>query len=268
MVEPMDKIKARYLHLLKYTLTRRLFPESFDRIPPNRKTLVKSVRTAVYEAVNGVLGKAGMALVHGRRATGETMLDIERLDNIEFCISDVVAKGIPGDVIETGVWRGGGTIFMKAVLEACGDSTRTVWVADSFEGLPKPNEKDYPADAGDTFWMQTLGVSEAEVRANFERYGLLDDRVKFLKGFFSDTMPTAPIGQLSVLRLDGDMYESTYVVLKHLYDKVSVGGYIIVDDYGCVPACAQATEDFRAERGITDPIIKVDWTGVYWQKSA
>jgi O-methyltransferase len=94
--------------------------------------------------------------------------------------------------------------------------------------------------------MQTLGVSEEH------------DRVKFPKGSFSVTMPTAPIEQLSVLRLNGDMYESTYVVLQNLYDKISAGGYIIIDNYGCVPACARATEDFRAERSIIDPVVKID----------
>lgn len=260
--------EQRYLDLLKDMLTRKAFPESFDRIPRNRKTVWRALRSAAYEGINAMLSPAKMALVHSARFTGETMLDRERLDNIEQCIVDVIRNDVPGDVIETGVWRGGATILMKAVLDVYGATDRKVWVADSFEGLPPPKPDQFPADAGDVFWKQSLGVSVDEVRANFRRYGLLDERVIFLKGFFSDTMPTAPIQSIAVLRLDGDMYESTYVVLDNLYDRVSPGGYIIVDDYGCVPACAQATEDFRKEHGISAPIVKVDWTGVYWQKPA
>ena len=258
--------EQRYLDLLKKCLTRRLFDENFDRIPRNTKTAWRALRWGAYEAVNRVLAPWKLALVHSGRATGESMLDLERLDNIEYCIVEALRNGVPGDVIETGVWRGGATIFMKAVLDAYGATDRTVWVADSFEGLPKPNPGKYPADAGDVFWKQSLDVSVEQVQANFRRYALLDARVKFLVGFFSDTMPVAPIDKLAVLRLDGDMYESTYVVLEHLYPKVSPGGYVIVDDYGCVPACAQATEDYRKTHSISAPVRKIDWTGVFWQK--
>ncbi len=109
-------------------------------------------------------------------------------------------------------------------------------------------------------------MSEEEVRANFERYGLLDEQVRFLKGFFQDTLADAPIEQLAVVRLDGDMYESTIVALDALYPKLSVGGYLIVDDWGAVPGCRQAVEDYRRDHGITEPIVEIDWTGVYWQR--
>jgi O-methyltransferase len=258
--------EQRYLDLLKKCLTRSMFDESFDRIPKNTKTLWRSLRSGAYAAVNTALAPWKLALVHSARPTGETMLGMERLDNIEFCITNALRNGVPGDVIETGVWRGGATIFMKAVLEVYGATDRAVWVADSFQGLPKPDPDKYPADQGDTFWTQSLDVSADDVRANFRRYGLLDERVRFLVGFFSDTMPGAPIDKLAVLRLDGDMYESTIVVLENLYPKLSPGGYVIVDDYGCVPACKQATEDYRARHGITEPVQRIDWTGVFWQK--
>jgi hypothetical protein len=195
------------------------------------------------------------------------MIGLKRLDNLEFCIEQVITNGVPGDFIETGVWRGGATIFMRAVLKAYGVTDRCVWVADSFEGLPPPDARKYPPDAGDRLHEATaLAVSLEQVKANFDRYGLLDDQVRFLKGWFRDTLPAAPIERLAVLRLDGDMYQSSMDALVNLYPKVSQGGYVIVDDYGAIPACRQAVNDYRAANGITEEIRDIDWTGIFWQK--
>jgi hypothetical protein len=142
---------------------------------------------------------------------------------------------------------------------------RKVWVADSFEGLPPP---EHPADQGlDLHEEEILAVPLEAVRENFERYGLLDDQVRFLKGWFSDTLPAAPIERLAVLRADADLFESTMDILVHLYDKVSPGGYVIVDDYFLIPACRQAVDEFRHRRGIEDPIVRIDWNAGYWIKS-
>lgn len=198
-----------------------------------------------------------------------TMIGFKRLDNLQSCIEDVILKNVPGDFIETGVWRGGSTILMRAVLRAFGVTDRSVWVADSFEGLPSPNAQKYPEDRGDVHELYApLAVSLEQVQENFRRYGLLDQQVKFLKGWFRDTLPNAPIERLAILRLDGDMYESTIDALTSLYSKVSTGGYVIVDDFGAVPACSKAVHDFRAQNSITDEIKTIDWTGVYWQKSS
>ncbi|WP_309650177.1 TylF/MycF family methyltransferase [Nocardioides sp.] len=200
-------------------------------------------------------------------ADAETMIGMKRMANVRACVESVIADGVPGDLIETGAWRGGSTIYMRAILKAHGETDRTVWVADSFEGLP-PYDGRYEADAGDQHHTRDeLAISVDDVRDNFRRYDLLDEKVQFLVGWFSDTLPTAPIDRLAVLRLDGDMYSSTMDALDALYDKVSVGGYLIVDDYGAVPACAKAIHDFRDARGITDPIEEIDWAGVFWRKS-
>lgn len=197
----------------------------------------------------------------------DTMIGLKRLDNLQQSIESVLRDGIPGDFIETGVWRGGATIFMRAVLKAYGVTDRTVWVADSFEGLPPPDTDNYPQDADDTHHtLQALQVSMEDVQANFSKYGLLDDKVRFLKGWFKDTLPTASIERLSIIRLDGDMYESTMDGLKNLYPKLSVGGYVIVDDYGYWDACRRAVHNYRDANDITEPIHKVDWTGVYWRR--
>ncbi len=118
-----------------------------------------------------------------------TMVGRTRLDDLQHCIEEVVARDVPGDCIETGVWRGGASMLMRAVLNAHGCHDRKVWLADSFAGLPPPDPR-YPADAGGTFHLAPrLAVSLEEVQANFERFGLLDESVVFLKGWFAETLP-------------------------------------------------------------------------------
>lgn len=195
-----------------------------------------------------------------------TMVGRHRLDNIEECLDIIRSENIPGDVAETGAWRGGASIFMKAYLQAYAMADRNVWVADSFEGMPVPR---LPQDAGWDFSPAKepiLAVSQAEVEENFRRYDLLDASVRFLKGWFCDTLPTAPIDRLSLLRLDGDLYESTMDALNALYAKVVPGGFVIVDDYGDFEPCRRAITEFRDTHQITAPLHKIDWSGVYWRK--
>jgi O-methyltransferase len=272
----MSPIQRRiYLDLLKKTLTRYPFslPEQWLMrwLAGVEAGLIQEV---VRWATTGRFAGGGGAWFNPYvRALGidfpieaDTMIGLTRLNNIEHCVADVLSRGVPGDLAETGVWRGGATIFMRGLLRAYGDTTRSVWVADSFEGLPKPDVATYPADADNDLWaLPDLAVGLDDVRRNFERYGLLDDQVRFLPGWFRETLPTAPIERLAVLRLDGDLYESTIVALRALHGKVQPGGYVIIDDYGAVPACRQALDDFRTEAGITVPLRPIDWTGVYWQ---
>ena len=265
------EIGQRYLDLLKRTLTRSLGDDSFSSVPPNNRTALKRLRFTCYAALNRVLKPLNLAVAQTNRATGETMMGLGALNNLHACLDDIIADGIPGDVMEAGVWRGGGCIFIRAHLLVHGAINRKVWVADSFEGLPKPSGR-FEADANDNLWQsEYLAVSEEAVRNNFRKYDLLDDQVVFLKGFFSDTMPTAPIERLALLRLDGDMYESTYVVLKHLYDRLSLGGYVIIDDYGMVDGCDKAIHDFRREHNIAEELkiigsVSGKPLGAYWRK--
>lgn len=197
-----------------------------------------------------------------------TMIGRKRLDHLHACLDTLYTQGIPGDLIETGVWRGGATIFMRAHLAAYGETGRRVWVADSFDGLPEPSiSQDSGYDLSKRH-QPILAISEERVRALFARYDLLDDQVHFLPGWFRDTLAAAPIERLALLRLDGDLYESTMDALEALYDKVVPGGFIIADDYGALPPCRQAIDEFRARRGIKDPLEKIDWTGVAWRKQA
>jgi O-methyltransferase len=244
----MSDARNLYLDLMKRVLLNVIFNEEEQGL----KSFDKRER---------IEGREWPAIAH-------TMIGWKRLENIQRCIEDILARNIPGDLIETGVWRGGAIIFMRAVLKAYDVTDRCVWGADSFQGLPEPDPARYPADEGDnTHSFQELAISLDKVRANFEKYGLLDEQVRFLPGWFRDTLPTAPMDRLSLVRLDGDMYESTYVALESLYPKLSPGGYLIVDDYGACAGCQKAVGDFRETHKITEEVIPIDWTGVYWRKS-
>jgi hypothetical protein len=198
-----------------------------------------------------------------------TMVGARRLANVESCVRDVLESGVQGDLIETGVWKGGTTIFMRGLLRAYGVTDRKVYVADSFQGLPPPDAEAYPADEPSTLHLwQSLAVGLDDVRANFERFDLLDDQVEFVKGWFRDTLPALRGHVWSVIRLDGDLYESTRDALNNLYDGLAVGGWVIIDDYSDIAACRQAVADFRAKNDITEPITEVDWTAVCWQKQS
>lgn len=197
---------------------------------------------------------------------GQTMIGIKRLRNLRRCVQTVLADGTPGDLIEAGCWRGGASILMRGVLRAHGIADRTVWAADTFTGLPEPDPERYPADAGDlNYQASELAVPLEEVRANFDRYGLLDDQVRFLEGLFAETLPTVANHRWAVIRLDGDLYESTMDGLRNLYPGLSVGGFAIIDDYGW-KNCREAVHDFRREEGISEPIERVDWVGAYWRR--
>jgi len=186
-----------------------------------------------------------------RQSPAHTMVGILRLQNVRELMQRAIDLAIPGDFIETGVWRGGCCILMRGVLAGNAIGDRKVYVADSFEGLPAPNPELFPQDTGDTLHtIRELAVSVAEVKANFDRYGLLDDQVVFVKGFFSDTLPTLEAGPFALIRLDGDMYESTYVALEALYPKLSPGGFIIIDDYGAIAQCRNAVTDYRSNFSI------------------
>jgi O-methyltransferase len=197
---------------------------------------------------------------------GFTMIGMRRLENLQFCVESILAEGISGDLLEAGVWKGGAAILMKAMLKERGVLDRRVWIADSFEGLPPPNPK-YPLDAHDTHHlMPELAVPRYVVEENFRKFGLLDENVIFIEGWFSETLDSCGAENLALLRLDGDMYESTLTTLNALYDRVQRGGYVIVDDYGYITSCRQAVHDFLELRQLQPKIKKIDWTGVYWRK--
>ncbi len=289
-----SEIAIKYIELLKSSLLNELYVENEARIlhtfisrlnggvvnfndyfniVQSQPALLTSLRDAKL-AGNTITLLQKMADGTSRAAhelrnlieLSHTMIGRKRLDNLQQCMETVLTENVPGDFIETGIWRGGACIFMRGILVAHGVTDRTIWAADSFEGVPPPT---WPEDEGFNISrdvLPVLAVPLEDVQQLFQRYGLLDDKVQFLKGWFKDSLPVAPIEQLAILRLDGDLYESTMTALLPLYDKVAHGGFVIVDDYGSCPPCKRAIDDFRMERGITDTLHVIDQQSVYWRK--
>ncbi len=195
-----------------------------------------------------------------------SMIGQKRMDNIESCLDIIRAENIPGDLIETGVCRGGAVIFMEGYLKTYGMTDRKVFAADSFEGLPLGKNEDEGIDFSKNKYP-VLAISLERVKETFARYGLLEENVVFLKGWFKDSLPVAPVEKLALLRMDGDLYESTMDALTNLYDKVVPGGFVIIDDYLTFEVCKKAVDEFREDRGINDPIIQIDPMSAYWRKS-
>jgi Macrocin-O-methyltransferase (TylF) len=233
-----DDLRELYLRLLKLSLTGMLNEDPPAPIPwlPGYKGYNRQMR----------------AQGSDWPSTAPTMIGLHRLQNIQDCVEAALEEGIPGDLMETGVWRGGSVILMRALLEAHGDKERLVWAADSFQGLLRH------APGHDI-----LAVPEEEVRRNFERYGMLDDRVRFIPGWFHESMPLAPVRQLAVLRLDGDQYAAQMPVLEAMEPKVSPGGFIIVDDYPGIEETRQAVDEYRERQGITQ-LVHLDVPGAGW----
>jgi len=288
-----NSLAHRYLDLLKKSLLNELYIENEARLIQILGHILNSDRCVTFQDAHEVpdwllatlraIKQNGSTLVLNlNKSDGSTvaipsmrnytelshsMVGMKRLNNIQYCMETVMSEAIPGDMLEAGIWRGGAVIFMRGILAAYGITDRCVWAADSFQGVPEPT---LPQDANfdlSARLFPVLAVKYEQVRELFERYGLLDDQVKFLQGWFKDTLGTAPIERLACLRLDGDLYESTINTLKPLYAKVASGGFIIVDDYSSCPPCQHAVDEFRADHGITDPISQIDDQGVFWRKS-
>jgi hypothetical protein len=292
----VDGIALRYLALLKKSLLDELYLENEARLVYMALCVVSGAaieeetvrdigrrRPDILRRLQETREQGEISFVWGIRTadgtthevnlrniseTYHTMIGRKRLDNIQSLLDVIVRDKIPGDLIETGVWRGGATIFMRGYLAARGITDRCVWVADSFAGLPAPSlQQDHGFDYSAALFP-ILAISKTSVEELFRRYELLDDQVKFLEGWFKDTLPTAHIERLALLRLDGDLYESTRDALTHLYHKVSSGGFVIVDDYFDLEPCRQAVDEFRENVGDQATLQAIDRTAAYWRKAS
>lgn len=212
-----------------------------------------------------------MTRVEGRDypATAPSMIGATKLLHLQRAAEAVIEQDVPGDFLEAGVWRGGACILMRAVLAAWGDARRRVWAADSFLGMPAPDPERSPHDVRSPLHGEArLAVSLEEVKRHFARYGLLDGQVGFLEGWFNETLSDPRIEHLAILRIDAVFHRSTMDALVALHDKVSPGGYVIIDDYGAFASCRVAVEEFRRDRGIEDPIEWIDDSGIYWRRGS
>jgi hypothetical protein len=275
--EAMDS-DIRYLSLLKEVISGKFSRENglrikylidcFDTSQPYDLRHVIDIGADCADAMAMIVADQNEQNHYKERIFGfpMSMLGQARLDNIEVLLRHVIADDIPGGFLEAGVWRGGACIFARALLDVLApDQDRLVFVADSFAGLP---QSDHAADQGFPLHLDpTLACSLDQVRRHFRQFNLdPDHNVRFVEGLFADSLPGLQTGGLAVLRADGDLFVSTRDILTNLYDQLSPGGFVIIDDYNALPPCRQATDQFRASRGITAPMQPIDWTGIYWRK--
>ncbi len=230
---------SAYLDLLEQVLLYSFWPEPLIR---ENNNIVDTLVTDD-ERENGKASWPARAF---------TMIGRKRLRNIRELCERVSQESIPGAFAECGVWRGGASIYARAVLP----THRPVYVCDSFNGMP--------VDPNEMWWqqIQCIKVPRATVQANFQKFGL-DSNVHYIEGFFSESLRGAD-WPIAVLRLDADMYRSTMDALAALYPLVSAGGFVIVDDYNVVPECKKAVHDYFADKLPT--MNAVDHSGVWFRK--
>jgi len=200
--------------------------------------------------------------LNGLDWNGYTMVGFRRLDNLEYCINQIIKDNIEGAIVEAGVWRGGACIFANGVLQEYKDP-RNIYVCDAFSGLfPKPiYECDEWTEKHD---FSPLSVSLKDVQKNFRKFNLETPNVIFKEGWFSDTLPsiTEPV---AILRIDGDTYQSTLDTLL-LEPQVPVGGFLIMDDWA-IETSRKAFLDYFKGKVTESDVIPVDSLSVYWRKT-
>jgi hypothetical protein len=279
VLDPAAAPRQRYLWLLKRALVNLLYVEHdlrLDFLMGEGRAMQGLELSRALRDIRARDPQRSQAVIDGKWAGDEpkprshTMVGLLRLNNLERCAEAVFRDGVPGDFMEAGVCQGGAAIFLRALQAAHGQPDRAVWLADSFQGVP-PSTAAEDARYGlklEEPHAPWLAFDLETVREHFRRYDLLGPQVRFLAGWLEDTLPAAPIGDLALLRLDVDLYSSTATALDCLYDRVSPGGFVIVDDYGALQCCRDAVDAFRARRGIATPLRWVDHSGVFWRKEA
>lgn len=198
-----------------------------------------------------------------RRVRSHTMCSNARLRGLYQGITYVVINNVIGDVVECGCARGGSAALMALTLKQL-EARRPLWLFDTFEGLPAPTSDDPDYEIADLFTGSCLGPIE-EVQQLFERLQVFE-QVHLVKGLFQETLPRSDIRQIALLHIDGDWYESVKTCLDHLYDRVTPGGIIQLDDYGYWKGARKAVDEFLERRSIDVPLKRLDYSGRWLQK--
>jgi O-methyltransferase len=244
-----DALRSAYLELLKLALCDLCGPSTISIWKDTDGTMMARELAGDALRIRAIGGDWPLQ--------GVSMAGLHRLDDLQRCVEEVVADGVEGDLIEAGSWRGGASILMRATLDSLGEE-RTVWVADSFAGFPADSSLEN---------YDFLAAPLEDVQASFERLGVAHG-VRFVPGFFEATLPPLAGGRWALVRLDADTYEPTKIALQSLYPGLAPGGYLVLDDYGSFPECRRAVDEFRDEHGITEPIERIDPTGVRWRRTS
>jgi len=191
-----------------------------------------------------------------------TAVFVPRLVALHQLSEEVNRRHLQGDFVECGVYNGGSAAIMASFCEKS-PVKRDIWLFDSFEGLPKPTDKDGDEAPGYEGWCHG---DLTKVKRVFQKLQITDSHVHIVKGWFQDSFPTVQIPQIAILHIDADWYESVKLCLEKFYDCVQPGGYIVLDDYGDWLGCKVATDEFLSKRGLNVKLAQVDYTGFYFQK--
>ena len=277
----MNKINENYLKLVEDTILSNIHKYNYSPLTYTKKNPIKNLikfllNTLFNNNLKEITIKSKIkdkdiedGLIRGTNSF--SMIGLKRLKNIRYLIEKINEEKISGDLIEAGIWKGGVIIYMRACLLSLNMNNK-VFGADSFAGLPEIDDQTYPEDKIYRKILKNgndkgLIISEDEVIENLNKFGFHDDNTILLKGWFHETLKDERINKISLLRIDGDMYKSTYEALNLLYHKVTKGGYVVIDDYGLKSqACKKAVDDFRKEKDINSELINIDWSGIYWKK--
>ena len=193
---------------------------------------------------------------------GYTALLPLRLASLHQLFREIDTLSVPGDVVECGVYNGGSAALMASVCTRS-PLNRSVWLFDSFEGLPEPTEKDGDKARACGWWCHG---DLSKVRTIFQKLGVPESCIHIVKGWFQDTFPSVRTGDIALLHIDADWYESVKLCLERFYDSVQPGGFVVIDDYGHWEGCKKATDEFLRNRSLDVTLTRVDYTGRYFQK--
>tara|TARA_Y100000768_G_scaffold383291_1_gene365164 strand:+ start:203 stop:1075 length:873 start_codon:yes stop_codon:yes gene_type:complete len=205
-----------------------------------------------------------------RKLLPYTMGGWKALENAFDVVSLVEKNSVPGIIVECGVAEGGTAAMMALTSRTLGEESRDCWFFDSYEGLPEPTVEDYQgAKAGE--YVQPLaegsclGTIEQVSELLFDKLQLPKSKITLVKGWFQDTVPVHKdkLGNIAVLRLDGDWYESTKIPLENFYPNISPGGCVIIDDYATCFGSKKATDEF-IENNKIDTFLRPDGRGGAW----
>ncbi len=253
---------------MKLNIYKLLTPDfTIGKIIVLRKAIADSVRSILLRPSVESFKFAALMLKLKPRYTMVTNKNLVTLYNL---VREVTRARLPGDIVECGVWNGGSAAVMgyaDAQENAHESSRRTIWLFDSFEGLPPVTEKDVNVKKENYFVGWNKGSITA-VKNAFSKLGLPLDHVKVVPGWFETTLKTAGVERIAILHIDADWYESVKIVLDVFYEKIVPGGYVILNDFGTWDGCNQAVDDFFAEHGLSDICLTIvePGSGAYFQK--
>lgn len=219
--------------------------------------VISGMKNALFNAWHRVA--PGEFSRHFRAVRPYTMASNARLRALHDAVKHVVSARIAGDIVECGSARGGSAALLALALDAAG-SERALWIFDTFEGMPEPSANDPDQKLARKYVGTCRGTLE-DVTALFRSLHILQ-RARMVKGLFQDTLKNAPVEQIALLHLDGDWYDSVMTCLQTLYDKVSTGGIVQIDDYGYWEGARKAIDDFFRQRGLPVPELRyIDYAG-------